>query len=145
MKSDHRRFRLGRVPHCQGPLTATAAVFASVVLLTACGTTSAGNGPKGTYATDVHGPSGPFTGHWAITFTNGGSETVDFNSAEFVQEKASFTKDYVTFHGGTGSHACPAPGRYRWKLDGQELRFTLVSDTCPGRVTTLARPLIKQG
>jgi hypothetical protein len=137
--------RLRRILSCQEPLAATAAFFAGVVLLAACGAQAPGEGPTGTYATDVHGAAAPFNGHWAITYAASGSETVDFNGAEFVQEKASFTKDYVTFHGGTGPHACPAPGKYRWKITGHKLRFTLVSDTCPGRVTTLAHPLTQQG
>jgi hypothetical protein len=129
-------------------MIALLAVLPAAVALTGCGGTTHATAPlDGTYAANVHeSTQGTFNGHWAMTFSKNNALSVSWNGTRFDTGKVSFDKNVVTFVSDRGGlHACPTPGRYRWSLAGQTLHFRLISDTCPGRVITLAIPFRKQG
>lgn len=67
-------------------------------------------------AFSLYGPDG--------TFDVGGSYSIFGNEAVFRDEKR-----------GTGTLCFPAEGRYRWKLNGDRLMFTMIEDKCKvGRI-----------
>jgi hypothetical protein len=101
---------------------------------------------SGTYATtlvstDVAVTSNRMAGDWTIGFGSSGILTVtappDFTGTysgySFDVSGSQFTTDLF------GEDVCSTllPGTYRWSLSGGRLAFTVVDDSCPGRVAVL--------
>ncbi|MEP7159335.1 MAG: hypothetical protein ABI797_07890 [Chloroflexota bacterium] len=100
----------------------------------------------GTYATtlvstDVAVTSNRMPGDWTIQFGSSGILTVTtppgftgtYSGYSFVVAGSQFTTDLF------GQDVCSTllPGTYRWSLSSDRLTFTVVDDSCPGRVALL--------
>ena len=100
----------------------------------------------GTYSTklvstDVAVTSNRMAGDWTIGFGSNGILTVDpppsftgtTSGYSFVVAGSQFRT--VLF----GQDVCSTllPGTYRWSISGDRLTFTVVDDSCPGRVALL--------
>ena len=87
-------------------------------------------------------PIGTFVGtDLPVTFTATGKMLVKDRGVVVVEATYAVTGDQIIFTDKQGKLACTEPatavGKYRWKYDGQALRFTKVEDGCEGRVRTL--------
>ena len=98
--------------------------------------------PSGTYKTEITTTvgGGALKGLWTIAFKNGGY-TVSDNGTTVVLGKNTIVGTKITFADKSGKAACAAPGTYTFKLSGQNLKFTRISDSnakCVGRTIVLA-------
>jgi hypothetical protein len=90
---------------------------------------------------------GHLNGTWVLDFSPGKYSATD-NGHAVVKGKDSIKGDKITFQpGGSGQGKCPAAGKYKFKLSGSKLRFTVISDSnpkCAGRRDVLTHgPLTK--
>lgn len=69
----------------------------------------------------------------AFSFDTSGTLTTYVNGQQFSSISYKVTGDEVSFREITSpaDYSCgDSQGRYKWKLEGNQLVFTLVSDTC---------------
>jgi hypothetical protein len=86
-------------------------------------------------------PKGTFTASaqkdWSIKFEGGGKFTVVRGGATVVEGKYSATETELTLTDEKGPFASKddamKTGKYKWKLDGGKLKFTVVEDKSKGR------------
>lgn len=94
-----------------------------------------------------HALGGHLNGTWVLDFTPGKYAATD-NGHSVVKGKDSIKGDKITFQPGTGPGKCPTPGKYKFKLSGNKLRFTVIKDSnpkCAGRRDVLTHgPLTKE-
>lgn len=95
-----------------------------------------------------HALGGHLNGTWVIDFTPG-MYSATHNGHAVVKGKDSIKGDKITFEpGGSGSGKCPASGKYKFKLSGNKLRFTVIKDSnpaCAGRRDVLTHgPFTKE-
>ena len=95
---------------------------------------------SGTYETKIAKPAS-VKGLWRVKFTSG-SDTVSLNGRPLIHGHYTISKSTITLKShGTG--ACTSPGKYTFTLSGKTLKFTKISDPCPGRPEVLAHPFTK--
>lgn len=94
-----------------------------------------------------HALGGHLNGTWVLDFTPGEYATTD-NGHAVVHGKDSIKGHKITFQPGSGPGKCPTPGKYKFKLSGSKLRFTVIKDSnpkCAGRRDVLTHgPLTKE-
>ena len=120
---------------------AASLVLASVALAAAT--------PSGTYRTKITSTAagGALEGTWTVQFASP-DYTVADSGTVVVRGKYSIKGTTITFNDKTGRAACPGPGKYAFKLSGNKLKLTLVSDSkpsCLGRRVVLAGNFTKIG
>jgi len=101
---------------------------------------------SGTYmttlvSTDAAVSSNRMSGDWTIGFGSNGVLTVTAPSG-FTGTYSGYSFDVVGSEFTTdlfGEDVCSTllPGTYRWSLSSGQLTFTVVDDSCPGRVALL--------
>ena len=125
-------------------LTATVMVTVAVAAALALAPAVLGAaGLTGTYsgklATKV-AKNATLNGTWKLTFAAGGKYTIARNGVSLIHGTAAFASGgKITFGHESGPAACPAsePGSYRYAVNGKTLSFSLVKDTCTGRLAVL--------
>ncbi len=120
-------------------LRSSAAFILTVVFFLPAGVGSAahpGDFPPGTYE------SGPFT----FTFEQGGTFRVVHSSGAGVTGTYNVTGDQIEILDTDGELAClGSAGKYTWKLDHDNLVFSVVDDACDARAEALtSKPLMKK-
>jgi len=83
--------------------------------------------PKGTYS----------NGQFAITFQDDGTHTVKEGDNVVVKGTYKITGDQIVLSDKEGQYACEGEGKYKWKAEGNALRFEKVEDGCDGRANAL--------
>jgi hypothetical protein len=93
--------------------------------------------PKGTFTSED--PAGGRI--MVVTFDGMGKLTVTVGNEELLKSDYKVAKDEVEFSNESGKDGDPTarPGTYNWKLAGNELTFTKVSDDYEGRVKALTQ------
>ena len=125
-----------------------AAAIAAMIMLGAATTALAAGGLSGKYKTTIKGDSalgGALNGTWVIHFTPGAYH-VSENGHPITHGKNTIKGNTITFHDTGGTGTCPGTGKYKFKLTGNKLRFTVISDpaSCAGRKRVLTHgPLTK--
>jgi hypothetical protein len=121
------------------------ALAASVVAaLGLCSVALAASTLSGTYKTKIHTTAlgGAVNGTWTIKFKSG-RYTAAQNSKVVVKGKNKITGSKITFKDTSGKDSClgtGTTGTYKFKLKGNKLKFTKISDSnprCQGRVVVL--------
>ena len=123
--------------------TALATAIVTATALTA--TAAASSGLNGTWATTV--PSGITQGKWAISFASP-SYAVSYRGTVGARGHYTVSGNKITFNDKSGTLACSGPGVYRFKLSGNKLSFSRVSDgavNCFGRREVLAQTFVRKG
>ena len=135
-------------------------VVAATLALTAVAQ-SAG-GPSGTYRTDVRATTlgGALDGVWTLKFQHGRYVLTDTArvKASVIHGMYSIAGNRITFMDRMGTCSgrrgpscpvgCPAAGTYRFKLSGNTLGFTEISDStrkCVARAAVLKGSFVKVG
>jgi hypothetical protein len=117
----------------------TAAAIAALAFSPAA---LAAGGLSGKYKTKIisdHALGGSLNGTWTLDFKPNGSYTVTDDGTIVIRGKFTSTASKITLSHEKGTAACPATGRYSYKLTAQTLKFSRISDpTCPGRSGVLA-------
>ena len=108
----------------------------------AASSTALAAAPNGTYKTRITSGAlgGALKGPWTIAIKSG-AYTVTDNGSTVIHGKYTVVGTKITFTDKTGKDACPGSGTYTFKLSGQNLKFTRVSDSsanCAGRRVVLA-------
>lgn len=91
--------------------------------------------PYGTYGTN-DGQGNAF----AIRFDSSGTLTTYVNNDAFASQRFTVKDDQIDFLQGQAppDYACvAAPAKYKWKLNGDQLVFALVEDSCDVRSQSL--------
>ena len=110
-----------------------SAVLVLALTVTASATAHALSGLKGTYAAKITGaPSPQLNGTWALKFSGSGY-TILLNGHAVISGSLSYEQGSILFTDKSGPLACKPKGSYRYILGGKTLRFTVYTDTCPGR------------
>lgn len=102
-----------------------------------------GNLPLGKYTANIKAPA-RLKGIWVLNFTKGGKYAISDSGAVVVRGHFTSTSR-IYFSNETGPAACPQLGVYAWKRTGKTLKFTKVSDPCPGRAAVLSHPFTATG
>ena len=115
------------------------AVLVATVLLSWPGADIAGaqDFPKGTFTSES-----PVGGRIiAVTFDGKGKLTVTVGNEELLQSDYKVTNDEIEFSNESGKDGDSTAGKgtYKWKLAGNELTFTKVTDDYEGRVKALTQ------
>ncbi len=80
-------------------------------------------------------------GSVTVEFTADGQATFSGPSGLLIVSSYAVTHDTISLRDEGGPAACSGgTGRYLWRLDGDTLRFQLVTDGCERRRTSLAMP-----
>ena len=87
---------------------------------------------------------GVIPGTVVLTFTSSGGYTVDALSTAGVDVTGTYVlgdPDAITYTDTSGAQACDSglEGTYTYAISGSTLTFTLVSDTCAGRMAAMAK------
>lgn len=114
-----------------------APALAAMIVLGAASTALAAGGLSGKYTTTIKGDSalgGQLNGTWVIHFTKGAYHVSEDGHA-ITHGKDVVTGNTITFHDTGGMGVCPGTGKYKFKLAGTKLRFTVITDSssCAGR------------
>ena len=114
-----------------------APALAAMIVLGAATTALAAGTLSGKYTTTIKGDSalgGELNGIWAIHFTKGAYHVFD-DGHPLTHGKDTIKGNTITFRDTGGMGACPTVGKYKFKLTGNKLRFTVISDSssCAGR------------
>ena len=102
--------------------------------------------PKGSYSATVRGESAPLNGTWKLTFGRviavTGPLTVTRNGALAVAGTFTATNGKLALVDNRGPYACKGikerAGLYRYSLNGNKLKLTLIADLCTGRKRLLS-------
>jgi hypothetical protein len=113
---------------------------------------AAGKLSPGTYRIDIsntHLLGGSLFGIWSIQFVPHSyyGYFVVHQNEQVVEGKDSIKGNKITFHDKSGTGACPGTGKYKFKLSGKKLTFTLISDpkpACIGRKDVLTYGVFKK-
>jgi hypothetical protein len=91
---------------------------------------------KGTWSETIQtGGQSPLNGTWTLKIT-GSKYTVAVDGASVDRGKYTVKGHKVSFKDTGGPAKCPGTGVYKFKVKGNSLKFTLVSDknaACAGR------------
>jgi hypothetical protein len=101
--------------------------FFSLALM--AGAASAEDFPKGTVSAELNGDV------WTIRFDGAGKYEVKRQGEAVAEGKYKATGERVEFSGERGPD--DQVGKYKWKLDGKKLTFTLIEDEAEGRKRAL--------
>ncbi|HMG35666.1 MAG TPA: hypothetical protein VKM94_17145 [Blastocatellia bacterium] len=76
---------------------------------------------------------------WSIKYEEGGKVTVSRNGELLVEGTYKVKGDELELTDKSGAMSCGADkaGKYKWKLEGKKLSFTMLTDECEGRATAL--------
>ena len=110
-------------------------IVAVAVLGTASAALASG-GLSGKYKAKLSGApaSTGANGTWLLDFTRGHYK-VTHNGGKYWYGKDQITGSKITFPAGP---SCEHTGKYKFKLTGKKLKFTLISDSCQARPRILA-------
>lgn len=115
----------------------TAAILPTLALAGIAPAALATEHLSGTYTTRITKPAS-LKGLWTVKFT-AGADTVTLNGRPLIHGDYTISGSTITLKShGTG--ACTSPGKYTFTLSGKTLKFTKISDPCPGRPEVLAHP-----
>lgn len=80
------------------------------------------------------------SGEFAITFNEDGSHTVSVNDNVAVKGSYTVTGDEIVLTDKEGQFACDGSlsGKYKWKLNENNLMFEKIEDGCDGRAAALS-------
>jgi hypothetical protein len=124
------------------------AIAAAVIAAAVPSVAIAAGGLSGTYKTTVHTTAlgGALNGTWKIKFTSNGY-MVSFGGKVVVSGRNAYNGPRIVFNDTSGADKCSGSGVYTYKLTGNKLTFTKVSDTqsCIGRQLVLKGTLTKVG
>ncbi len=115
-----------------------AAVVTALLVLGLAGTALASGTLSGKYKMVIKNDSalgGDLNGTWVIRLKTGSYHVADNGKAE-VNGKYKIKGHTITFKDTGGPGKCSGTGKYKFKLTGRKLKFTLVSDpsaSCVGR------------
>jgi hypothetical protein len=89
--------------------------------------------PPGAYTAQLGGKQ------WTLKLTDKGKFSVSYDGDTVVMGSFTVTKDEIAFSDEAGKFAEKeaGPGRYRWKYQDGQLRFTTIQDKGPGRQKAL--------
>lgn len=113
----------------------TAAVVVAALTLCSVAVAAAGS-PKGTWTETIQtGGQSPLNGTWTFKATSS-KYTVSVDGTFVDRGKYTVKGNKASFKDTGGPAKCPGTGVYKFKVKGNTLKFTLVSDknaACAGR------------
>jgi hypothetical protein len=126
----------------------TVAVVAAM-LAASVSVALAASGLSGKYKTVIHNNHllhGGLNGTWVLKLSHGDYH-MTLNGEPAVHGTFTINKNVISLKDSPGPGSCPTTGKYKFKVAGDSLKFTLVSDStssnCIGRVDVLKHTFTK--
>jgi len=139
---------------CGGAPSASNATSASQASTSTTARTAAFPGSYATPLTadEITGQGGTdltLAGDWVFTFSAPQDSTVDYeallNGTRAYNGAIVLDGDQLKISTVNAGKDCRGEGSYTWTFDGTQLRFTLVSDSCPHRQIILTtHPMVRR-
>jgi hypothetical protein len=89
------------------------------------------------YAAVAAGRASRMVGTWEMAVDASGHAVIRLNGQQVVEMPYQMQGNQLTLAEGTGPFACSGPGRYTVEATAGNVRFTMVQDSCAGRVDAL--------